>query len=69
MESGKSITIGSKEVEQKAKSNFMIQSGSKLTVESKTKEEKHLKYDLKGKTVDINGEAMTNVKGGMVNLN
>ena len=41
-----------------------------MSVTSVIKEEKHTKFDLKADaTVDINGIAMTNVKGGMVNLN
>ena len=64
------VDVNSKEITNTAKSKLELISNANMTVSSKTKEEKHTKYSLEAQaTVDINGTAMTNVKGGMVNLN
>lgn len=64
------VDVNSKEITHTAESKLELTSNANMNVTSKTKEEKHTKYSLEAQaTVDINGTAMTNVKGGMVNLN
>ncbi len=64
------VDINSKEIVGTAKNKMDLKSDANMSITSKTKEEKHMKYNLEAQaTVDINGTAMTNVKGGMVNLN
>ncbi|WP_289040555.1 phage baseplate assembly protein V [uncultured Zobellia sp.] len=64
------VTINSKEIIAEASSLLELTSNKNMNVNSKTKEESHLKYNLNADTtVDINGTVTTNVKGGIVNLN
>jgi type VI secretion system secreted protein VgrG len=64
------IKVESMAIIQEASTSFEITSGATLDVSSLAKKEHHLTYELNADaTVDINGTAMTNVKGGMVNLN
>lgn len=66
----KNVDINSNEISATAENKIALTSQANINVESVTKEEKHTKYNLEAQaTVDINGTAMTNVKGGMVNLN
>lgn len=64
------VDVNSKEITNTAESKLELTSKANMNVNSSVKEEKHTKYNLEAKTtVDINGTAMTNVKGGLVNLN
>ncbi|WP_196892264.1 type VI secretion system Vgr family protein [Aureivirga marina] len=64
------VDVNSKEVQVKGETTVGISSGASMSVESKAKEEKHATYKLEANaTVDINGTAMTNIKGGILNLN
>ena len=64
------VTINSKEIIAEASSLLELTSNKNMNVNSKTKEESHMKYNLNADTtVDINGTVTTNVKGGLVNLN
>lgn len=64
------IKVESMAIKQEASTSFEITSSATLDVSSMAKKEHHMTYELNADvSVDINGTAMTNVKGGMVNLN
>lgn len=64
------VEINSKDILAKASTKIELTSDANMNMSSLAKEEKHTTYSLEAQaTVDINGTAMTNVKGGMLNLN
>lgn len=64
------VEVNSKDILAKAGTKMELTSDANMNVSSLSKEEKHTTYKLEAQaTVDINGTAMTNVKGGMLNLN
>lgn len=64
------VEVNSKDILAKAGTKMELSSDANMNVNSLSKEEKHTTYKLEAQaTVDINGTAMTNVKGGMLNLN
>ncbi len=64
------VEVNSKDILAKAGTKMELTSDANMNVNSLSKEEKHTTYKLSAQaTVDINGTAMTNVKGGMLNLN
>ena len=64
------VEINSKEILAQATTALDLKSDANMSVSSMAKEEAHTTYNLEADaTVDINGTAITNVKGGMVNLN
>ena len=64
------VEINSKKIAGTAENEMELQSGANMKVSSKSKEETHTTYNLEAEsTVDINGSATTNIKGGEVNLN
>lgn len=70
VEGGTQAKVSSPEILVEAETTLDMSSGANLLVSSAVKEETHGKIDIKSdSTVDINGTAMTNIKGGMVNLN
>ncbi|MCG8697558.1 MAG: phage baseplate assembly protein V, partial [Bacteroidales bacterium] len=61
------VEISSKEIKGGASTMLELNSDANMKVSSITKEEKHTKFNLEAQaTVDINGTAMTNVKGGVL---
>lgn len=64
------VEVNSKDILAQASTKMELTSDANMNLSSLAKEEKHTTYSLEAQaTVDINGTAMTNVKGGMVNLN
>jgi len=59
----KKVTINSKSSIEESASTIKIDSKTSTSVSSKAK------VEVKGAQVDVNGSAMTNVKGGTLNLN
>jgi uncharacterized protein involved in type VI secretion and phage assembly len=70
MEGIDEVEIHSTKIVEKADTTFEIESGADMSVKSVTMDEAHTNYTLEAEAnVDINGTAMTNIKGGMLNLN
>ncbi len=63
------VNVNSKEIIGVADQTMDLSSGSDMVLSSTTKKESHMSYKCEAQNVDINGSVMTNVKGGMVNLN
>lgn len=64
------VEINSKDILAKASTKIELASDADMVMSSIGKKESHTTYSLEAQaTVDINGTAMTNVKGGMLNLN
>ncbi len=63
------VDISTKQVTINGQSSVEINSDTKMNLNSKIFEVSATKSALKATTMDIAGDAMTNVKGGMLNLN
>ena len=64
------VEISSKDILAQASTKMELNSDANMNLSSLAKEEKHTTYKLEAQaTVDISGTAMTNVKGGLLNLN
>jgi phage baseplate assembly protein V len=65
----KKLTMSANEISASGKTKVELTSSANFKIDGKILEVSGTKTDIKGTSVNISGDAMTNVKGGLLNLN
>ena len=65
----KTVSINGNKIDAAADSAIELKSSANFKIDAKILEAKGTKTDIKGTSVSISGDAITNVKGGILNLN